>query len=94
MPAFLAPAGHPEARHPGIAAVLSFFWTGLGQIYNGEIGKGIAFLVLSFLSCAAMAVLVGFVTTPILWLLGIIDAYHSARRINAELGIGAGPAGR
>ena len=29
-------------RHsPGVAAVLSFFWCGLGQIYNGQIGKGL-----------------------------------------------------
>ena len=32
-------------KNPSIAVVLSFFWPGLGQIYNGEIGKGIAFLI-------------------------------------------------
>lgn len=30
-------------KNPGVAAVLSFFWTGLGQIYNGRIGKGLLF---------------------------------------------------
>lgn len=32
-------------RNPGIAAVLSFFWTGVGQIYNGEIVKGIILIL-------------------------------------------------
>jgi TM2 domain-containing membrane protein YozV len=36
------------ARHknPGLALLLSFFWCGLGQIYNGEIPKGVALMVL------------------------------------------------
>jgi len=33
-------------KNPGLAAVLSFFWCGLGQIYNGEILKGVALMVL------------------------------------------------
>jgi hypothetical protein len=37
-------------KNPGIAAVLSFFWAGLGQIYNGEISKGILLLVLYVIS--------------------------------------------
>ena len=28
-------------NHPGIAAVLSFLFNGLGQLYNGEIKKGL-----------------------------------------------------
>ena len=32
-------------KEPGIAAVLSFFWCGLGQIYNGQIGKGVLMMV-------------------------------------------------
>ena len=33
-------------KNPGLAAILSFFWCGLGQIYNGEIPKGVALMVL------------------------------------------------
>jgi len=33
-------------KSPGLAAILSFFWCGLGQIYNGEIRKGVALMVL------------------------------------------------
>ena len=31
-------------KSSGLAAVLSFFWCGLGQIYNGQIGKGLAMM--------------------------------------------------
>src|SRR5258708_39916724 len=54
-------------KSPGLAAVLSFFWAGLGQIYNGEISKGIILLVCYAVSCVLMAVVIGFVTTPIFW---------------------------
>ena len=32
-------------KSSGAAAVLSFFWCGLGQIYNGQIGKGLLMMV-------------------------------------------------
>ena len=35
----------PEFWHPGIAAVLSFFIPGLGQIYKGQIFNGIAWMI-------------------------------------------------
>ena len=36
-------------KNPGIAAVLSFFIPGLGQIYDGEIIIGIAFFIIELL---------------------------------------------
>lgn len=69
-------------KNPGIAAVLSFFITGLGQIYNGEIAKGIFFLILYSLSALACLILIGYITTPIIWIFGMYDAYQSAARIN------------
>lgn len=33
--------------NPGVAAVLSFLFTGLGQIYNGQITKGLILMTLS-----------------------------------------------
>jgi len=47
-------------KNPSIAVVLSFFWPGLGQIYNGEIGKGILFLIAAGVSAGLMWVLIGF----------------------------------
>jgi TM2 domain-containing membrane protein YozV len=72
-------------KNPAIATVLSFFFMGLGQIYNGQIGKGVLFIVLYFISILLMFVIIGFVTTPILWLWGIVDANSSAKRVNEQL---------
>ncbi len=72
-------------RSPGLAAVLSFFWTGLGQIYNGEIGKGIGFIVAYVISWCLMFVLIGFITTPLLWIWGMIDAYQTAEKLNDSI---------
>jgi len=41
--------------HPGLAAVLSFIFNGLGQIYNGEIFKG---LLIIFFSIVAMLIFI------------------------------------
>ncbi|WP_084675061.1 zinc ribbon domain-containing protein [Hippea jasoniae] len=77
------PSSNSPAKNPGLAAVLSFLFTGLGQIYNGQIGKGIIFIVMYSISIALMFVVVGFVTTPILWIWGMVDAYKTAERINS-----------
>jgi TM2 domain-containing membrane protein YozV len=37
---------HTQKKSTGLAALLSFFISGLGQIYNGEIGKGIIFIII------------------------------------------------
>jgi TM2 domain-containing membrane protein YozV len=73
-------------KSPGLAAVLSFFVCGLGQIYNGQILKGLIFLVAYAVSWMMMWIVVGFITTPVLWIWGIVDAYRTAQRINAGLG--------
>lgn len=70
-------------KSPGLAAVLSFFWTGLGQIYNGQVGKGIGFMVAYIISWWMMFVVIGFITTPLLWIWGMVDAYQTAEKINA-----------
>src|ERR1700735_3376890 len=70
------------AKSPGLAAVLSFFICGLGQIYNGQILKGLLLIVLYSVSIGLTFVLVGFITTPILWIYGMIDAYRTAERMN------------
>lgn len=77
-----------QAKDPGIAAVLSFFFTGLGQLYNGEIGKGIAFIVVQGINFVLIFFLIGLVTFPLVWIFGIYDAYKSAERINASQNAG------
>jgi len=72
-------------KNPGLAAILSFFYMGLGQIYNGQIAKGIFFIVAYSISIALMLILIGFITTPILFIYGMYDAYKSAEKINKDI---------
>jgi len=69
-------------KHPGIAAVLSFLFTGLGQIYNGQLRKGLLFMVIGFINLLLTFVLIGFVTAPIWWIYNVYDAYSVADKIN------------
>ncbi len=80
----------PQYKNPGVAAVLSFFYMGLGQIYNGQIAKGVAFMVAYSVSILMIFVLVGLVTTPLLFIWGMYDAYKSSEKINRDLARMAG----
>jgi len=74
-------------KSPGVAVLLSFLLAGLGQIYNGQIGKGLAFMIAYLFSVALMWVLIGFILAPILWIWSMVDAYRTAERINAQYGV-------
>ena len=71
-------------KNPGIAAVLSFFWTGVGQIYNGQIFKGLIMIGIQIINAFLMIILIGFITYPLFWIFGMYDAYKTAERINAR----------
>lgn len=68
--------GLGKEKTPGIAAVFSFFFMGLGQIYNGQIGKRIGFIIVYAISWLLMFLVIGFITTPIL----------TAEEMNANMG--------
>jgi len=72
-------------KNPTTATILSFLFMGLGQIYNGQIMKGVLFIVLYGISAGLMWVVIGFITTPLLWVWGMVDANRSAKEINARL---------
>jgi len=57
-----------EEHSPALAAILSFIVAGLGQIYNGQVWKGLLIFITSLL----------FVP----WVIGIFDAYFVAKKIN------------
>lgn len=75
----------PGEKNAGIAAVLSFFITGLGQIYNGQIFKGILLIRIQVVNGLLMYVLIGYVTFALVWLYGVVNAYRHAGRINNRL---------
>ncbi len=66
----------PE-HQPGMALLLSLILCGTGQIYNGEVSKGIIMMVLCFL---LWFVLLGWVVH--IW--SIVDAVVVAERINRK----------
>lgn len=65
MPVVMLPH---QKRNPLMALGLSFFFPGLGQIYNGQVAKGIFI----FFTC--------FLILP--WIFGIFDAFFTAIKIN------------
>jgi TM2 domain-containing membrane protein YozV len=72
-------------KNPAVATILSFFFMGLGQIYNGQIGKAVIFIILYAISIGLMFIIIGFITTPILWIWGMVDANKSAKKINEKI---------
>ena len=73
-------------RSPLLAAVLSLILSGLGQIYNGQVTKGVVFIVVQIINAALTTVLIGFVLMPIVALWATIDAYLVAKRNNERYG--------
>lgn len=91
QPALPANQGTVPGKHkePILSLVLSFFIPGLGQVYNGQLVKGIVifalYVFLWIVSGALMFVLIGFCTMVLpllLWLYAIYDAYSVAGKIN------------
>ncbi len=67
----------PQVKNPFIALILSLLITGIGQIYNGQLKKGLLLLV--------GVIILWVVFWPIaiiVWLFGMYDAYTTALKIN------------
>ncbi|MEY7848694.1 zinc ribbon domain-containing protein [Natrarchaeobius sp. A-rgal3] len=80
-------AGSQE-KDPTIAALLSaiglFFplAAGAGQLYNGQVGKGLAFCLIQFFNAMLIILLIGFITFPLVGIYTIYDAHQTATKIN------------
>ena len=75
LAAALAARRRCRQQVPGIALLLSLLICGVGQMYNGQVGKGIAFLI----GCIfAWFILLGWVV----WIWSMVDAYQTAKRMN------------
>jgi TM2 domain-containing membrane protein YozV len=74
----LAAPPAPEQKSLATAGLCSSFLPGLGQVYNGETGKGFLLFILAF------AGLVLFIFPGlVVWLYAMYDAYAVAGRMNA-----------
>lgn len=69
-----------EGGNPFVAATLSALIPGLGQIYNRELERGIAFIIASFVAGLSVVVLIGLVLYPLVWVYSIYDAYTRAEQ--------------
>lgn len=79
QPAFTqqpAPPARAE-KSSGLAAILSFLFTGSGQVYNGQLGRGIGFFV-----GALIGYMIFVIPGVIVWIYGIYDAYTTAAKMN------------
>ncbi|MEW6672849.1 MAG: hypothetical protein AB1427_14175 [Thermodesulfobacteriota bacterium] len=77
-------------KNPTHATILSFFWMGLGQIYNDQMRKGIIFIILYSISSILIFFGVGLITTPALWIWGMVDANTTAKEINRKIAVSQG----
>jgi TM2 domain-containing membrane protein YozV len=73
------PPAHSSALRPWLAATLSLL-CGLGQLYNGQIAKGMVLIVLGAAAILSIQFPIGKIMAPLVWLYAIVDAYLVARR--------------
>jgi TM2 domain-containing membrane protein YozV len=65
-------------KNPWAAFALSAFFDGAGQVYNGQLAKGLAIL---FGTIVGLFLFI--VPGVIVWFYGFYDAYRTAKRMNA-----------
>lgn len=75
-------AGTTEEKSPILALILSVFFPGIGQFYNGQPKKGIILIIAAIISLVLILILIGGVLYLIVWVYALYDAYTSAVSIN------------
>lgn len=75
-----------EIKNSGVAAVCSFLWAGIGQVYNGQLGKGIAMALVQVIFLFLSFAVIGVPFFLGLWVWGVYDAYQQAEAINERGG--------
>lgn len=76
------PPGQNSTLRPWLAAALSLL-CGLGQLYNGQIVKGLVLIALGAAAIVSWNLSLGKFLLPIVWLYAILDAYFVARRADS-----------
>ena len=62
-----------------LAAILSFIMPGLGQIYAGQLGRGIMIFILVFLGYLCLVI-----PGLLIWIWNIFDARDQVEKINED----------
>ncbi len=76
-----SPSTETSGLRPWLAALLSLF-CGLGQLYNGQLLKGLVLMVLGAAAILSWPSLVSKVAIPVLWSFAIVDAFRQARHLH------------
>ena len=66
-------------KNPVVAFLLSFLFCGLGQIYNGQVSKGLLLFVLGWLTICGFG---------ILWIVSMVDAVMIAKKLQQGQAVG------
>ena len=77
-------------KNSGLAAVLSLIIPGVGQMYAGQIGRGLLFLFIGIPLTAIIALLFFWLILPLFlplafWIWNIFDAYNLCNEYNRRL---------
>ncbi|WP_336194454.1 hypothetical protein [Providencia stuartii] len=67
------------SHDPALAGVFSFIITGAGQLYNGEIAKGLGLFI-----AAVICIFIFFPLAFIPWIFSIFDAFNTAKLLNQQ----------
>ena len=74
-------------KNPAVSLIVSFFLPGVGSMINGDVGIGVAILILYIVGFVLAFVLIGIPLALGAWIWGLIDAYQGAQRWNRAHGI-------
>jgi TM2 domain-containing membrane protein YozV len=66
-----------KEKNPMISLILSFFFPGLGSVYNGDTVKGVAIYI-----GAIIGMFLFIIPGVIVWIYGLYDAYTTAKKMN------------
>jgi len=69
---------------PWRSALYSLVFPGLGQIYNGEQGRGSYYFVIAFILIVMSHLLLPIAILGIFWIYNVYQAYTYARRYQAK----------
>ena len=69
-----------EYKNPGLAMALSFFWPGVGQMYAGNVGRGLAWMFGTWMGYAMLVV-----PGVIAHIMNVINARETAEEANRYL---------
>jgi TM2 domain-containing membrane protein YozV len=75
-----------KRKNPLIASLLSLIIPGLGQVYAGDLFRGLAFIAALVVSLCLMALIIGFLTFFGTWIFAVVDAYNMVKRQNDRIG--------